>query len=366
MTDSKALNTAVVLALAAVGKIGPVLTRAVLNKAKTPQEILDWSLLRFVEIPGISEKLARQIKDNLDLDWGLRLVEWAEKNEFRILTIKDGEYPARLKQIYDAPSFLFIKGSLTLADEKGIAIVGSRNASEYGRSMAARVATEMARHEVTIVSGMALGIDSTAHLGALSGGGRTIAVLGSGIDVIYPPSNKGLYRDIAAGGAVISEFLPGTKPAPHNFPRRNRIISGLSQAVVVIEAGVKSGALLTADLALAQERQLFAIPGNISSKLSQGTNELIKAGAHLLTSAEDIFSILPELKKNYILPQRDIAIDLTAGEKTILGLLSEQPIQIDDLVRQCRTSVSDVTAYLLSLELRGLVKQLSGKRFIAV
>jgi len=213
---------------------------------------------------------------------------------------------------------------------------------------------------------MAIGIDSTSHRAALEAGGRTMAVLGSGIDVIYPPSNKKLYHRIAEQGAVVSEFFPGTQPTPGNFPTRNRVIAGLSQGVVVVEAGEKSGALLTADLALSHNKKLFAVPGNLSSKLSAGTNELIKSGANVLTSVDDIFSVLPGLKNDYITPQRRPVEDLTSGECLVLEHLTAAPKQLDNLVRECGLAVSDAASYLLSLELRGMVRQLSGKRFIAI
>ena len=367
MKSSNTETTALILALAAISKIGPVRIKILLARADNPLDILKWDQRQFESIPGIGTEIASLITKNLDLDFGNRLVDWAEKNECGILTLADSDYPSQLRQLYDAPPFIFHKGLLSAtADERSVAVVGSRRATEYGRATAARIAGELSRHGVSIVSGMAIGVDSTAHWAALEAGGRTVAVLGSGIDIIYPSNNRNLYDRIVGQGAVISEFFPGTRPNPGNFPRRNRIIAGLSQGVIVVEAGDKSGALLTADLALVHNRKLFAVPGNLSSKMSSGTNDLIKSGAHVLTSVDDIFSVLPALKNDYIGPQKRTGEDLTEGESLVFERLSETPKQIDNLVRECRLTVSDTASYLLSLELRGLVRQLSGKRFIAI
>jgi len=358
--------TALILALASLGKVGPVKIKVMLARLDNPLEILDWDKSRFETIPGISSDIAERIRTGLDLDYGRRQIDWAEKHGYGIMTLVDAAYPASLRQLYDPPPFVFYKGNLTEADGRAVAIVGSRNATDYGRAMAAKIAGELSRYGVTIVSGMAIGVDSTSHRAALEAGGRTLAVLGSGIDVIYPPSNKKLYQQIAEQGAVMSEFFPGTDPNPGHFPRRNRVIAGLSQAVVVVEAGEKSGALLTADLALAHNKKLFAVPGNLSSKLSVGTNDLIKSGANVLTSVDDIFSVLPELKNDYIGPQRKAGEDLTEGESLVLEHLTNTPKQLDNLVRECELTVGTAASYLLSLELRGMVRQLSGKRFIAI
>lgn len=366
MTANNPDITALIMALASLAKIGPVKIKVLLARTENALEILDWDKSRFETVPGISSDIAERICQGLDLDYGRRHIEWAGKHGYRILTLVDAEYPPSLRQLYDPPPFLFCRGDLTEADGRAVAIVGSRNATDYGRAMAARIAGELSRHGVTIVSGMAVGVDSTSHRAALEAGGRTIAVLGSGIDVIYPPSNKRLYHRIAMQGAVVSEFFPGISPNPGHFPKRNRVIAGLSQAVIVVEAGEKSGALLTADLALAHNKKLFAVPGNLSSKLSAGTNDLIKSGANLLTSVEDIFSVLPELKNDYIGPQKKAGEDLTEGENLVLEHLTNIPKQLDSLVRECGLTVSDAASYLLSLELRGMVRQLSGKRFIAI
>jgi len=366
MNSTKTDTQALILALSSLEKMGPVRVRVILGQVENPLELIDWSTRDWEQVPGISSGLAEHIKARLDIGRGRKIIEWAGESEFSLVTVADDDYPASLREIYDRPPYLFFKGDLIAADSRAVAIVGSRSATDYGRSMAARIAGDLSRHGVTVVSGMAIGIDSTAHRAALEAGGRTVAVLGSGIDVIYPPSNKKLYHRIAEQGVVVSEFLPGTDPSPGHFPRRNRIIAGLSQAVVVVEAGEKSGALLTADLALTQEKKLFAVPGNLSSRMSSGTNDLIKSGAYLLSSAEDIFSVLPTLKNDYIVPRQIKDLDLTDGESIVFEHLSGTPKQLDSLVRECRLTVTDTASYLLSLELRGLVRQLSGKRFIAI
>ncbi|MEE9443137.1 MAG: DNA-processing protein DprA [candidate division Zixibacteria bacterium] len=357
---------AIILSLAAVGNIGPVKIRAILSRIERASDILDWDSYKFKQIPGISDEITVRIKTKLDLNYGRRLEEWADKNGINILTLLDEDYPQSLSEIYDPPPFLFIKGNLGPSDINAVALVGSRNASEYGRMTASKLAGELAANGVTIVSGMAIGIDSSSHRGALQTGGRTLAVLGSGIDVIYPRENKRLYGEISENGAVISEFFPGTEPNSGHFPRRNRVISGLSKAVIVVEAGQKSGALLTADLALSQGKALFAVPGQLSSRQSMGANDLIKTGARILTSPEDIFSVLPELKNDYIAPDKKIVEELSEGENLIFDFLSDSPKQIDYLVRKSGMTANGVSGFLLSLELRGLIKQLSGKRFIAV
>jgi DNA processing protein len=366
MTGDNTDNTALILALASLGKIGPVKIKILLARAETPIDIMNWDTSRLAEIPGIGSELAARIKHELDLDFGKKLIDWADRSGYDIRTLVDDDYPAPLRDLYDPPPFLFVKGKLIESDYRAVAMVGSRGATDYGRTIAAGLAGDLSRHGVTIVSGMALGIDTASHRGALAAGGRTIAVLGSGIDVIYPRENRNLYAQIAENGAVVSEFLPKTTPIGGNFPRRNRIIAGLSRAVIVIEAGEKSGALLTADMALAYGRELFAVPGRVSSRTSAGAHELLKSGAHILTSADDVFSVLPELKNDYIAPRKPVVEDLTEGEKRILERLSSSPIQLDTLVRECRLTIGDAASFLLSLELRGLVKQLSGKRFIAV
>jgi DNA processing protein len=286
-----------------------------------------------------------------------------------IVSLEDAAYPARLREIYDAPPILYLKGSLTDRDERSVAVVGSRNSSRYGLICAETIARGLAARGITVVSGMARGIDSAAHLGALRQKGRTIAVLGSGIDVIYPSENRPLFAEIVENGAVISEFPFGTEPEMTNFPKRNRIISGISLGVVIAEASPNSGALITAKLALEQNREVFAVPGNITSMRSRGTHTLIREGAKLVESAEDVIEELAFAlgdpahreggEKPISLPE-----DLSDTERTVLRCIESGPVSIEAIIEGSGFRSQDVLAILLDLELRGLVKQISGNNFI--
>jgi DNA processing protein len=288
-----------------------------------------------------------------------------EKRGVSILTYRDPGYPRRLLEIYDYPPLLYVRGQLTETDDLAVAVVGSRQVGSYGRRMAERIAFGLAQRGVTVVSGLARGIDSQAHRGALEGGGRTLAVLGSGIDVIYPPENRALAEQIARSGAVVSEFPLGTKPEAGHFPRRNRIISGLSRGVVVAAAGIRSGALLTANFALDQGREVFAVPGNIDCPGSQGPHHLIQVGAKLV---QDVDDILEELQvPGRPLPRgapSESAHDLSTEEKRLLDLLTDRPAPVDHLISRSGFQPSETLALLFSLEMKGFIQQLSGKRFV--
>jgi DNA processing protein len=292
-------------------------------------------------------------------------VEAIEKCNATIITIRDSIYPEALRSIPDAPAVLYCRGKL-VKDEICVAVVGSRRATCYGLDMAKRLSRDLAGRGVTIVSGMARGIDSKAHLGALEAGGRTVAVLGCGVDVVYPYENSGLMGRIFQSGAVISEYLPGTQPIPFNFPLRNRIISGLSQGVTIIEANEKSGSLITAEFALEHGREVFAVPGNINSVNSSGTNRLIKDGAKLVTDAGDI---LEELKMNNTVNEKLFwkkqLQQNTLGEEelTISQRLLDGPAHIDVISRDCGISVQLAGSVLVMLELSGFVEQLPGKYY---
>ncbi|GFO67018.1 DNA polymerase [Geomonas limicola] len=281
-----------------------------------------------------------------------------------VVDILSERYPKPLMEIPDPPPFLFVRGDLK-GNEPAVALVGSRRASQYGLCTATRLARDLARCQVTVVSGMARGIDTAAHWGAVKGGGRSIAVLGCGIDVVYPPENQALCEAVAASGALVSEFPLGTEPLAENFPRRNRIISAISRGVVVVEAGEKSGSLITARYALEQGREVFAVPGNVTLTGSRGANGLIKEGAKLVERVEDI---LEELR----LPCPDAEPDappqfsLTPQEAELYVLLCRGALQIDEIIVQSALSPGEVSATLLSLELKGAVVQLPGKHFSVV
>lgn len=278
-------------------------------------------------------------------------------------------YPENLKHIFDPPQRLFMKGGIEPSDQNAVAIVGTRRPTLYGTQTCEKLSYELAGRGITIISGMARGIDSAAHRGAIRAGGRTIAVLGSGHNHVYPPENRRLYEEISAHGAVISEYPLDAPPLKTHFPRRNRIISGLSRGVLVVEAAERSGALITARFALEQGRDVFAVPGNVGSATSTGTNRLIKEGAKLVETAGDI---LDELK--YIISFKDEsgtgsgdrAIQLTSEERAIFDILDETPCAIDEISRIADLPVYRVSETLLRLELKKLVRTLPGAHFMRV
>jgi DNA processing protein len=283
-----------------------------------------------------------------------------DKLAIRALTLLDEEYPAALREVADPPPVLFVRGTLEPRDHPAVALVGTRRASSYGISVADRLARDLARAGVTIVSGLAKGIDTVAHQAAIDVGGRTIAVLGNGLDQIYPPENSRLAHRIVDtyAGALVAEFAPGVPPDAVNFPRRNRIISGLSTATLIVEAGEKSGALITADFALEQGRDVLAVPGPIFSPGSVGPNELLKQGATPVTSAEDVLRLL---NTEYSLPQpAGVAHELPPlrpHETAVLQALGDEPRHIDELTRAAGLRAAETSAALTSLELTGLARQ---------
>ena len=282
---------------------------------------------------------------------------------------KDKEYPDNLRTIFGPPEELFVNGEILPEDKNAIAIVGTRRATYYGMKESEKLAYELALRGITIVSGMARGIDSAAHKGALKAGGRTIAVLGSGHGHIYPPENKELYKEITKAGAVVSELPQNTRPLKENFPRRNRIISGLSKGIVVIEAARRSGALITADFALEQGREVFAMPGNISSSVSEGTNALIKEGAKLIENTQDILAELQhviELREieDSLHDVKNRTFSISGNEKTVFGVLDNNPKPIDEILGITNLPTNKVADALLRLELKKLIKTLPGKNFV--
>lgn len=352
------------LALNFIPGIGPVLINALLDRFGDPEHIFKASREELTSVEGIGQRLAGMIKETDvrgHVDRELRLIE---KFNASIVTIGDPSYPKHLRQIYDPPPILYVRGDLRPEDELAISMVGSRMTSSYGRIITERIAGDLARSGVTIVSGMARGIDSSAHRGALSVGGRTIAVLGCGVDIVYPSENRRLFDEITAKGAVISEFPMFTPPEAPNFPRRNRIISGLSLGVVVVQASSRSGSLITARYALEQNREVFAIPGNVGTAASIGTNRLIKQGAKLVESAEDILEEFLFRVRHGELKFGDRDIPLEEDEERVFRFLEEEPIHIDSIIAGAEMSPSRVSTVLLQLELKGLIQQLSGKRFM--
>ncbi|RKU17607.1 DNA-protecting protein DprA [Candidatus Poribacteria bacterium] len=332
-----------------------------------------------------------------------RELELIHKYGCQVITLYDAAYPPHLKEIDTPPVVLYVKGELTPEDTLSISLVGSRNAKDYGRKVSYRLSYQLAQRGVTVISGLARGIDTSAHRGALEAGGRTIAVMGNGLSVVYPATNSNLAEKIEASGALVSEFPMAVRPKPRNFPRRNRIISGLTLGTVVVEASNRSGALITARLAAEQSREVFAVPGEIFSALSAGTHKLINDGAKLINTVDDLLNELPpyvlsqvqsptssspvpdmeivpaqassvEKSDAELLPpqpspdvQRSVSTppppDLTPDEKTIFDAIEVPSSHIDTIVRTTQLPISQVSSVLLMLELKGIVQQLPGKQF---
>ena len=354
------------LALSLTPGVGSIFIKRLLDRFQTPEAVFRAPMKELLEIEGLGEKVAREIQRGpLEKVVEKELVLLKEAGG-KMITLRDEDYPMRLKDIYDPPALLYVRGELRREDELAIAIVGSRKTSPYGRWFTEKIGQDLARHGVTVVSGMARGIDSVAHMGALQGGGRTIAVLGCGVDVIYPSENRNLFHQIIEHGAVLSEFPMGSPPEGGHFPRRNRIISGLSIGVVIVQASAESGSLITAGYALEQGREVFAVPGNVGAEGSRGTNQLIKEGAKLVESTEDILEeILPQWKREKeILPKAETPVpDLSEEEMLLYRLLGESPLHIDAIIRESQLDPGRVSSLLLNLELKGLISQWPGKCF---
>ena len=290
-------------------------------------------------------------------------MEKLDRYGVKVLTIHDPDYPSRLKEIYDYPLIIYVRGSLLPEDEWSLAVVGTRRATVYGRQVTEEIVTDLARSRITIVSGLAKGIDSIAHRSALDAGGRSIAVFACGLDIVYPAENANLARSIIQQGALISEYPLGTRPKADNFPRRNRIMSALSLGVLVVEAGETSGAIITAHLALEQNREVFAIPGSILSPASRGTNHLIQEGAKLV---RDYTDILEELNLTAVAHQIEIkeVIPTSDTESLLLKQLCAEPTHIDAVCRTSGLPISTVSSTLAMMELKGLVKQVGTMNYV--
>lgn len=350
------------LALLAVPGLGPAAFNTLLKHYETPDNILNASKKSLCAIPGIGESIAQSVVGKRDWNFAHDQLRRAQDTEIEIITLSDPRYPKILAQIYAPPPLLFARGNITICHAPTIAIVGSRSFTNYGRETALRLARDLADAGVTVISGMAIGIDTYAHKGALEKG-TTAAILGSSLDCLYPPENRTLFRQIIKQGVVLSEFPLGTGPEPHNFPRRNRIISGLSLGCVVVEAGIRSGALITAQFALDHNRDVFAIPGPIHSGKSIGPNKLLQQGAILVQSAEDILrEITPHYQPSLHVPQ-PTPPEFSKEEQAIWDTLDDTPIHIDDLARRTGFSTRETLNVLLSLEIQSYVTQLPGMQF---
>jgi DNA processing protein len=354
------------LALFSIPTIGPAKMRKLISFFGSPEAVLDASVRELIMVEGIEKKTAEKIKNGVDDKFIKTQVEKIREHDAALISFWDEKYPEILKRIYDPPAFLFFKGNINVFESPALGIVGARTPSSYGKIITERFAEDLCRHGVTIVSGFARGVDTIAHKTVLKNGGKTIAVLGNGLDWIYPAENRSFINQIYEKGAIISEYAMGTKPDAVNFPKRNRIISGLSEGILVTEAGANSGSLITALYAVEQNREVFAIPGNITSGKSLGTNRIIKEGAKLTLSVNDILEELNfnlgEIKKT---TSKKIP-KLEGLSKNIYELLSGAPMHIDNIINKTNASPADTLTALLTLELMGIIKQLAGKMFVRI
>jgi len=352
------------VAFSLVRGIGAVRFQAILNYFGDPQ--IAWGApTEALREAGLSGKIIENLvstREQVDLD---KLWDQIEASGISVLIQQDENYPKRLKELDQPPPLLYTQGEIIPDDEWSVAIVGTRRVTAYGRQVAEDIAGSLARNGLTIISGLARGVDSIAHQAALDAGGRTIAVLGSGLDRIYPPENRSLAEQIKANGALISEYSPSTPPEASNFPQRNRLISGLSLAVIVVEAGTKSGALITANFAADQGREVFAVPGNITSPASKGTNRLISSGAHPMLNAEQVLEIL---ELGLVAEHRSarVALPSDALEAQLFETLGGEPLHIDEITNRTEIPVEKVTATLALMELKGMVRQVGGMQYIAM
>lgn len=347
--------------------IGTIKLNKLLKFFSKPEDILCASAEKLIAVSGIAGDIAKKIrsfkKEDLDKE-----LAFTKKLGLKIITQEDLDYPENLKNIFDPPIVLYVKGELKKQDKHAIAIVGSRRASFYGLSAASNFGYQLAQNKLVVISGMARGIDTYAHRGSLKAQGRTIAVMGSGFNYVYPHENKDLLEKIIDNdGAVISEFPINTKPLRQNFPRRNRIISGLSLGVLVVEAARNSGALITADFALEQGREVFALPGEVGSSTSFGTNNLIQQGAKLVSNIEDILNELNIIcEKNTsvnfsLMPRKNM--DLQEEEVLLYQMLTEEPAYLDELLEKTNLDISRISDILVKLQLKKLIRQFPGKQF---
>jgi len=355
--------------LKSVPGIGHLLCKRLIDRFESPQNVIQAPEQDLLQVSGLTRRHVLAIKnhrlpDNIETE--LRMI--ARKN-YRIVTLTDPDYPRLLREIPDPPPILYVYGRLE-GDSANLAVVGSRHATGYGLNTTKDLCESLVAYNMTIVSGMARGIDTAAHEGALAAGGRTIAVLGSGLEQIYPAQNRKLFHRIAENGAVVSEFSLMAKPEAHHFPIRNRVISGMSLGTVVVEATKKSGSLITARLAAEQNREVFAVPGSIQSFKSTGTHTLIKQGAKLVEHAGDIleelaglvqFSAGPE-KKAAGKPAMDLP-ELSADESRVFQALEPYPMHVDVLARKLSLEPGKLLSILLNLELNGVIQQSPGKLF---
>ncbi|MEA3494172.1 MAG: DNA-processing protein DprA [Candidatus Margulisiibacteriota bacterium] len=358
------------LAINKIEKVGPVTIKKLWEHFGSIENAWEANAENILQVEGINKNAAEafiQNRNKIDLNQELEAIR---KSDIKVLTLEDKNYPTTLKNIYAPPPVLYLKGSLQKQDEKAIAIVGTRRASRYGKEIAKKLAYELSSMGFTIVSGMAAGIDTVAHQGALEAGGRTLAIFGTGVDVIYPRSNKELSEQISSSGALISEFPIGADPDKGSFPRRNRVISGLSMGTIVIEGDYTSGAMITAKCALDQGREVFAVPGNVEIDQSKGPHWLIKNGAKLVETVDDVLEELnmvrPVMTNDKLKMTNECRnySELSDEQKKIVEVLSLEPKHIDRIVIETSLAISQVSSLLMMLEVKKIIRQLPGKMFI--
>ncbi len=314
-----------------------------------------------LNLEEIKDKLGKDYENvkNLDNDKIERIYDKLKNENVNIVCIGHEDYPSNLYSIPQPPPILYIKGKVKEKDSNAVGIVGTRKPTEYGRIVAEEFAKKLSEYEITIVSGLAIGIDTSAHLGAIESGGRTIGVIGCGIDIVYPRTNKRLFDMVKENGAIVSEFPPGREPYSYNFPLRNRIISGLSKAIIAVQATLKSGVFSTVKWAIDFGREVFAVPGNINVPQSAGTNKLIKMGVNVITEINDILSLFGIEEKSI----QEI-IELPEDEKRIFDILSDQPLSIESISEILGFTLQHTSSALLLLELKGYVKDVGGKKYV--
>jgi len=357
------------LALKSVPGIGNLLFKRLVERFNAPEIVFQAKKNDLSQVTGMTDRLAGNIRNYRPPDWLESELDLAARKGYQIVTFCDADYPALLREIPDPPAFLYVCGNISKIGNC-IAMVGSRNATEYGIQNTLRLSRDLAVQGITVVSGMARGIDTAAHKGALACQGLTVAVLGSGLERIYPAENRNLFHDIAQHGAVISEFPLHAEPDAHHFPIRNRIISGMSLGAIIVEATRRSGSLITARLAAEQNREVFAVPGSISSFKSTGTHTLIKQGAKLVEHARDILEEFPSVFPDPVTTREDIETpvcaprpDLTETERNVYGMLDCYPTHIDALAAKTGIPAGRLAGILLNLELKGMVLHSPGNMF---
>ncbi len=354
-----------IIRILSIPGVGPRRTQDLYHKFGSLKNIFSAPRRQLIQVPGVTEKIAQAILAPLNEDLLAGQAKLIEKFDVKLITLWDESYPELLKQIYDPPIVLFCRGDIDLLHTPSIGIVGTRTPTAYGKEITGEFSSELANRGYTLVSGAAKGIDTYVHRACLQAKGKTIAVLGNGLDRVYPAENRSLYKEIISEGLLISEFLMGTKPDAPNFPRRNRIISGLTAGTLVMEAAERSGSLITAYFALDQNREVFAVPGNIKSRQSRGTHHLIRQGAKLVESVDDI---LDELGDKYQLGnsvgQQELSISVDSKEAAVLKhLSSSESVHIDELSNVSGQTTFALLGTLLQMEMKGLVQQLPGKYF---